>query len=386
MDAFTGDDVRALLDHETGWCVSLFLPTERAGHQTEQNPIRLKNLLQQAEARLIGNGMRRPDAVSLLAGANALLTDALFWRQQSDGLAIFISAAATSVYRVPLNLTTEVTVAKRFHFRPLLRFLAGDGRFYLLALSQKSVRLLEGSRDAIEAVEVASLSAGLQEALQFDTVQRDLQWHTASSQASGGAGGRSTVYHGSGGPEVGAKNRILRYFHLLDEALREVVAGQNIPLVLAGVEYLFPIYREANTYPFLLQEGVPGNPEELSPKELHHRAWELVGPQYDSAREQAWGKYESLAGTGLASADPREVVAAAHFGRVESLFVATGCHIWGAFDPQAGAATLADGPGDDVQDLTDLAIMHTILNQGRAYPAPADSMPDACMLAAVFRY
>jgi hypothetical protein len=30
--------------------------------------------------------------------------------------------------------------------------------------------------------------------------------------------------------------------------------------VLAGVEYLLPIYREANTYPHLLAEGIHGNP------------------------------------------------------------------------------------------------------------------------------
>lgn len=386
MDPFTRDDVRTLLDHQSGWCVSLFLPTDRAGHQTEQNPIRLKNLLQQAEDKLIAHGVRRPDAISLLAEANALLTDALFWRQQSDGLAIFISSSTTSLYRVPLHLASEVIVGKSFHFRPLLSFLAGDGRFYLLALSQKSVRLLEGSRESIEEVEVSSLPASLQEALQVDTVQRDLQWHTSSAQPSAGVSGRSTVFHGSGGPEASAKSRILRYFHILDEGLREVIAGQNVPLVLAGVEYLFPIYREANSYPYLVEGGVPGNPEELSPKELHGRAWQLVGPQYDRAREQAWAKYETLAGTGLASADPREVVAAAYFGRVESLFYAVGCRIWGNLDTQAGTATLADGPDDDAQDLSDLAAIHTILNQGRAYPGPSESMPEACMLAAVFRY
>ena len=129
MDAFTRDDVRDLLSHESGWCVSLFLPTERAGHQTEQNPIRLKNLLQRAEDELIAQGMRRPDAVALLADANALLTDAHFWRYQSDGLAVFISSSITRVYRVPLNLAESVSVRTYLRIRPLLPLLARDGRF-----------------------------------------------------------------------------------------------------------------------------------------------------------------------------------------------------------------------------------------------------------------
>jgi len=385
MDAFSKDDVRNLLDHESGWCVSLFLPTERTGHQTEQNPIRLKNLLQRAEDDLIAQGVRRPEAVALLAEANAYLNDALFWRQQSDGLALFISSSLTRVYRVPLHLNESVTVARAFRFRPLLPFLAGDGRFYLLALSQKSVRLLEGSRDSIEEVEVAALPASLQEALRFDTVQRDLQWHTVSAPGSGGTG-RPAVFHGSGGPEEQAKVRILRYFHILDRGLQDVLAGQSAPLLLAGVDYLHPIYREANTYPYLLDKGIVGNPEDVPLRDLHQRAWELVGPHYSRAQEQAWAKYQTLVGTGLASADPREVVAAAHFGRVESLFFALGCHIWGTFDAETGIASLAEGPGPDVQDLSDLAALHTILNQGSVYPATGNQVADACLLAAVFRY
>jgi hypothetical protein len=63
------------------------------------------------------------------------------------------------------------------------------------------------------------------------------------------------------------------------------------------------------------------------------------------------------------------------------------CHIWGKFDPESGEVTLTEGPdGDDVEDLSDFATIHTILNQGDAYPAAQVDMPQACALAAVFRY
>lgn len=386
MDAFTKDDLKSLLDNETGWCVSIFLPTRRAGPETEQNAIRLKNLLQKAEEALVSRDMRRPDAQTLLADARALLRDAMFWRQQSDGLAVFVSPTLTSFYRMPVSFEELVVVNRDFHLKPLLPFLAGDGRFYLLALSQKSVRLLEGTRDSISEIEAESLPPSLAEALRYEQVERHLQWHTSTAEPSASAT-RPAMFHGQGGPEEDAKSRILRYFHVLDEGLRGVIAGQNVPLVLAGVEYLFPIYREANSYPHLLEKGIPGNPEELSAQELHRRAWELVGPYHDRAREEALGKYQSLLGTGLASADPREVVAGAYYGRVESLFFAVNCHIWGTFDPQSGEVVLTSGPeGEGVEDLSDLATIHTILNQGDAYPASQEDMPEACALAAVFRY
>lgn len=38
-------------------------------------------------------------------------------------------------------------VDDRFHVTPLLPLLAGDGHFFVLALSQNQIGLLEGTRD-----------------------------------------------------------------------------------------------------------------------------------------------------------------------------------------------------------------------------------------------
>jgi len=46
---------------------------------------------------------------------------------------------------------------------------------------------------------------------------------------------------------------ILQFFHMIDEALHENCGIKKAPLVVAGVEYLFPIYQEANTYPDLVE-------------------------------------------------------------------------------------------------------------------------------------
>jgi len=62
---------------------------------------------------------------------------------------------------------------------------------------------------------------------------------------------------------------------------------KKAPLVLAGVEYLFPIYQEANTYPDLVEEGITGNPENLKPEELHDLVgqWNLC---FSSHKRRRW--------------------------------------------------------------------------------------------------
>jgi hypothetical protein len=174
----------------------------------------------------------------------------------------------------------------------------------------------------------------------------------------------------------------------VDEALREVLAAERAPLVLAAVAYLHPIYRDANTYAHLHGEGIAGNPDELSAEELHRDAWELVAPAFQKPQEEAAARYLALRGreSPQASDDVEAIVAAAHYGRLETLFVAAGVPRWGTFDPASAAVVVHDArePGDG--DLLDLAAVDTLTKDGTVYVvAPAD-VPGGGDAAAILRY
>ena len=167
--------------------------------------------------------------------------------------------------------------------------------------------------------------------------------------------------------------------HIIDDELPNLLTGRQSPLVLAGVEYLFPLYKEANSYPHLLEEGIPGNPEELTPEELHAQAWPLVQPTFMKAREKAAAQYRQLVGTGQATADVKEAVLAAHHGQVELLFVAVGIQVWGNFDPSTNTIHVhqdPEPPGDD--DLLDVAAIQSILNGGTVYAVEARTGARSC--------
>jgi hypothetical protein len=295
----------------------VFLPTHRAGPEVQQAPIRLKNLLRQATDALKSDGVRAPEIDRLLAPLRRLLDDRLFWQYQSDGLALFSRPGWWRSFRVPLDLPELAVVDDRFHVSPLLPLLAGDGHFFVLALSQNQIRLLEGTRDRVEEVELPGVPLGVRDALQGEEVQKQLQLYVAD-RGGVGAGG---VYHGHGHPGEGQAERILRYFRKVDRGLREVLAGERAPMILAAVEHLSPIYRKANTYPQLVDEVVPGSPEGLSPHELHARAWPIVEPLFLRAQREAAARYDRLASTGLTSQDPQDIVRVAEDGRIEILFV-----------------------------------------------------------------
>jgi hypothetical protein len=387
MNLLSTEELKTLVEQAQGICVSLYMPTVRLGSETQQNPIRFKNLIRQAEEQLVSQGMRSTEASDLLKPAYDLDRED-FWQHQSDGLAIFIANGVFRYYCLPTSVNElVVVVSDRFHLKPLLPLLTGDGKFYLLTLSQEDeVKFFEGSRFSLQELEVENMPKTLNEALHYDGPDQGIEQRIATSR--GGTNNsfqQPGTFHGQGND--GAKqNDILQFFHRLDESLHDTLRNQKAPLILAGVEYLLPLYQDANTYPHLLPEGITGNQKISQPEDLHAAAWQIVEPLFQQAQQQAVEHYRELNGTDKISHNLEETVPAAYYGRVEQLFVAVGVQQWGKFDPDANQIQVHTDaqPGDE--DLLDSAAIQTLLNGGTVYAVEPDQVPEEAPLAAVFRY
>jgi hypothetical protein len=384
MTLLTREELKILVESDSKPRVSIFIPTHRAGEEIHQDPIRLKNLISRAEERLMAAELRRPAAKELLAPLRDLVEDEEFWQHQADGLALFVSPETYRDYSLPLEFEELVVVADDFHLKPLLPLLSGDGRFYILAVSQNDIRLLEGTRHQVRGIELQDVPKSLAEALRYDDPERSVQFHTEIRTIRDG---RRAMFHGHGVVTDEDKNNILRYFHKVDQGLHDMLGNERAPLLLAGVAYLLPIYREANTYPHLLDAKITGNPEELRPEELHAQGWKVVQPYFEEAQHKAVTLYEELAANSeRPSRDVQEIVSAAHYARIDTLFVAVGLHRWGTFNADSDTIEVHDEaqPGDE--DLLDVAAVHTLLNDGTIYAVQPEAVPDGAPAAAVFRF
>jgi hypothetical protein len=386
MNLVSRVEIEALAIENDKQCISIFMPTHRAGPATQQDPIRLKNLLRSTQEQLLQRGLRRPKVDDLLQPARNLISSHSFWQHQSDGLALFLASKMFRAYRLPLDFEELLVVGDHFHLKPLLPLLSEDGRFYILALSQNEIRLLQGTRYSVGQIDLDTVPKNLADLLKWDDPEQRLQWHTGTGPRTNS---RAAVFHGHGVASADdPKDHIFRYFRKIDDAVNQMLAGDTGPLLLAGVDYMHPIYRDANSYPHLLVEGILGNPEELSAEELHKRAWGLVQPLFERERKKAADYYSQLAGedTGLASCEVGKVVPAAYHGRVEYLFVAVGSQRWGAFEQDTSALVLHEKAAAGDEDLLDLAAVYTFLNGGTVYAVGPESVPGEGALAAVFRF
>jgi hypothetical protein len=361
---------------------SILLPTHRAGPEIRQDPIRLKNLLRDAARRLERRGIGEDDAARVLAPAARLVEARAFWRHQQEGLAVFVAPGFARVYSAPRAFPERVVVGDRFHVLQLVPVVEADDRFYVLALSQSDVRLVAATPTTAAEVDLGDLPRSVGAALLEDTPDGQLQPHVVSI----GGGERGMVFHGHGGGMADRKESILQFFHRLDEGLRPHLAERTAPLVLAAVEYLVPLYREANTHPNLLPDALPGNPEGLSAEALQARGWELVRPRLERARRETAERYRALAGTGRTADDVAVVLRAAHEGRVERLFVAADAATWGTFDPGSGTVAARDEGDPDAEDLVNLALIHAWQRGATVHVVDRADVPGAGALAAILRY
>jgi hypothetical protein len=307
------------------------------------------------------------------------------WVDDGVGLAVFLAPNFTQSYTLPLDFEELVVVGKRFHIKPLLPLFSRNNRFYILALSQNEVRLFRATPYSIDEVELETLPTSMAEVLRYEDPEKQLQHHT-SRKVSGATNQRGApVFHGH---EVGSekKDAIRRYFREVDAGLQNLLANEEAPLVLAAVSYLIPIYRDANTYSHVLEKGIPGNPEEVKPEELQQRAWEVVQPLFAKAQSEAAERYRQLANSDQASNDVAEIVPAAYYGRVDTLFTSLNRQQWGTFNRETGEVTLHVEPGPDDRDLLDVAAVRTFLNGGTVYAVDADEIPGGAILSALFRY
>ena len=366
IDEISEDDADLLIEEMDGPCVSIYLQTHPVTTKTDKDVITLKNLLSEARKQLVEQDVKRHDAEAMLLPFDSLLTDRPFLSHLSEGLALFASPNTHLSYRLPHRFDERLQVGSRFYLKPLLPLLSEDGEFFVLSLSANEVRLFEGTRYSVQELTADELPKSMIQAFKSNEIP----------------GGEPTK-NPTGGE--GQKKAYLQYFHYSNQAMREFLNGRQCPLVLAGVDYLLPIYSEANSYKGLVKEGITGSPEQLTPQQLHEKAWPIAEPLFFEPRKSAEAEFHKLQGTGKTSTSVEEVVLASLSGKVKSLFVNLDSQRFGKLDQERFSVELHDSAAEGDYDLLDKAAVLAYRTGGKVFGCSPDQMPQAGDIAATLR-
>ncbi len=375
--------MRAIVDEHKPPCVSIYMPTYRGGSALEENRIRLKNLTGQALERLMQRGFRRPDAERLIEPIRDYLEHGIHRQPTGDALGLLTSPGQFEKFTLPFECEEIVSVCDRAHVAPLLSMTDGDDLFYVLALSQNSVRLYRRRDNAMEQIASKDIPSSLADVLRYDDRAEHLQLHT---RAQPHAEGRAAMYHGQGEGKDEHHTDMARFCQAVDEAVTRTIGDRQAPLVIAAAEELAVLYKSVTAYPNTVAESIAGNPEHTPAQELSRKVAAIVDSRMQARRRELVQRFQQAGSKGLGSSRLQDILPVVENDRVETLLVGLGRRIWGRFDPETGETERADAQAPDSEDLINRAVVESLRHGAAVCALPPCDMPHNASLAAVFRF
>lgn len=379
------EQLTELANYTNDRCISFYMETRKTANadaNRQQGFIGFKNKLQQVTALLKEEQVEQTELERLLKPGYDLLRNEAFWSELSAGLAVFIADGYFRYLRLPIAPKDEIVINATFYLTPLIPVVTTRDYFYLLVLSKKQAKLYRSDAFGMQYVPVTGMPKGVEDVVHFE--EKDDQDLFRTSTIGAGAG---ASFHGIGTGRPEPKENLAMYFDEVDETLwKEVLHDENVPLLLAGVEYLIPIYKQVAKYKPIWEEAITGSLEYEDTQSLYALAREKMQSYFEERVEKALNAYGNQSATELTSSIPADVIPAAHYGRVAQLFAEKDAHIWGAFDEMNNQLTIHEEHEQEDECMLDKAIIKTLLNGGEVFILPKDGMPANTKLAATMRY
>ncbi|HYC77325.1 MAG TPA: hypothetical protein VEI02_06825, partial [Planctomycetota bacterium] len=229
MRPFTREDLRVLLSAHDAPCLTLYMPRGAGG--PAEHSLRFRRLLKDAERT--GDRFDRTALRQVVAKVADLDTPD-FWNDLRTTLAVFASPDFLETFRLGEPVAEATLVADTFLTKPLVKYLQGDVRYYLLTATRENVTLWEGGRESLDVVRVPEMPRGL----------RDLETARQKEATLGArqAGFGASVFYGGGGTD--GKSDLRQLFRAVDRALMKVTHDERTPLILATFEQYHALFHE----------------------------------------------------------------------------------------------------------------------------------------------
>ncbi|WBX82901.1 hypothetical protein [Sphingosinicella microcystinivorans] len=367
IDLPTRAEFSLLAGLRTDACISIYLKTTPVTPDTDASRIELGNLLREAGRQLEENGHSKKQLALLLDPLHDLIDDDDFWRYQANSLAIFATADTLRTYRLANNLTSMVQVSDRPHLKPLFRAITFPHSALILAFSENAVRLVEIHPDLPPTiVKVPDLPKSAASALGKSTLN-DRSF--------------SRRIHGSEGQNV----RFQQYARYVDAALRGVLAGREIPLILAATGRLASVFRQVNSYPHLLSETIADSPDRLTETELADLARPILDRAYAGQIAQARVLFEKRSNEGRSTTDIADAARAATFGGIDTILFDFDAVVPGFVDDENGTVEFVEVDDARAYGIVDEIVTRAFATGAHVLAVRKEDLQSGATLAAILR-
>lgn len=345
--------------------LTITLPTHRTSPDNRQDPIRLKNLVVEAAARLTDELGKR-EVAAVLRSLEDLVGE-VDHTYNLDGLALFVSADGAKAYKLPFTLPERVIVDERFFTRDLVYAYNRSPHYWVLALSEQPTRLFLAFRDDLEEVNEG----------------------TPFPMTHGGPGGARGLPND---PAVNASqfrdehHRI--FFRDVDAALGTLMAQEPLPLAVVGVDRYLSFFGEVSAHAGQIVATLRGNHDQTSAHDLGRLVWPLVKESLAERRATILDELGVAVGGQRSASTLGEAWRFAQEGRGQTLVVEEGYHEAATLD-ESGLHLLP--PGDEsgpaaLDDAVDATVAAVLEKGGRVVFVDDGALAQHGRIALILRY
>ena len=388
MEKFSLEQFKELAGKRGERVISIYVPTHRVssnGYQDDKT--RFKNELQEITQELKEKfSLSEVETKKLLQPAFRLLDNLDFWMRNLDMLAYFIVDGEPEWYRLPITLEqSSHVIGKRPFVLPIVPELTNNGEFYLLYLDLNKIRLYLGSRNRMTEIELDPEEV----ALSFAEEEEQEEYLKTLSGRSVGTRSGDFLFHGHGdGSEEEKKAAVSNYFNRMMNMLEPKLNERPLPLYLAGIDYLIPIFRQACKYSELKDGHIRGTHYGDDLRDLQEKAWKLASEYFSKESKERKKDFGFKQSRNLAiSRDNAKLIKTALTGGVDTLLVnANYKHLWGSFNEDGFKVSFDEESTGENHCLIDLAASSVIESGGKVLMVPPEDMPDDALVAGTLRY
>jgi Bacterial archaeo-eukaryotic release factor family 3 len=285
------------------------------------------------------------------------------------------------VHQLPIAVPEEAVVGSHFHIKPLLPLLEEAAEFWLLAISASHSRLYRGSRWHFTEVPGLDLPQGIAPIKGITEYQE-----THYGSPVGRHGGLAKAQSLGDDPDHVRKEELLEFLRRIVPPIEPLIKRNPAPVILAAHPELQGHFRETAGWKEIHPNGVLENPDALSNEELNRRAYGIVKQKQIEARNASIDRLNARLSVGKATVVIGEIVKAARYARVDTLFLSGDQHLWGKFDEMEDRIVAHGSAAKDDIDLLDYAALMTLRQGGSIVLAERDALPPPGPAAAILRY
>ncbi|WNZ27213.1 hypothetical protein HJG54_30380 [Leptolyngbya sp. NK1-12] len=308
--------------------LSILLPTHRSFPENKQDPILVKNLIDEAKTRLAEEFSNR-ELEPLLQRLDALASQ-IDYPHTLDGLALFVSHDFAKLYYLPFSVPARVVIDQTFATRDLVYGMHRAQRYWVLLVSQASTRLLAGTGETLEEVQ-----------------DKDFPMQMTGPAAT------APIPYDADSSYVDDRHR--RFFQQVDRALATYMQDEPLPLIVGGVTRQISFFREVSGHAQLIAGTLEGNFDKAAVHELVPQVWPIVQSVRQAQQDEALQQLENAMNTRNVVSTLGEAWRLAHEGRGKRLLVEKSYHM--------AAVLTEDGEFKQVEQVGGVEVMDDAVDE-----------------------